>query len=66
MDQQSAKGMTVNERLAHFNLFEPFDAAAKSRDFTALVRVLLQAEFSEEQAKQTASDLLANPAIYGF
>jgi hypothetical protein len=66
MDQQSVEGMTVNERLAHFGLFEPFDTAARSRDLTALVQVLLRARFSQEQAKQTAVALLADPARYGF
>ena len=65
-DQQSVEGMTVNERLAHFGLFEHFDAAAKARDLAALVDVLLQAQLSEEQAKQTAGALVADPARYGF
>jgi hypothetical protein len=66
MDRQSVEGMTVNERLFHFGLFEAFDAAAKSLDLVAMVQVLRQAQFSEEQAKQTAGTVLADPARYGF
>ena len=63
---QSINGMTVNERLFHFGLFEPFDRAAKARDFAALVGVLVQAQFSQQQAEQTARTLLADPQRYGF
>ncbi|WP_024297001.1 hypothetical protein [Methylomicrobium lacus] len=66
MNEQSLEGMTVNERLFHLNLFESFDAAAKSRDFEAMVQVLLQARLSEQQANETAGAILANPVRYGF
>ncbi len=52
-------GMTVNERLAHFGLFEAFDAAISSRDFFAVASVLQQAKFTDEQAFETATAVLA-------
>ena len=66
MNEDTIEGMTVNERLLHFNLFESFDSAARSKSFAGLVEVLIQARFSEEQANHTASALLANPKLYGF
>ena len=63
--EQDIEGMTVNERLFHFGLVDHFDAAAKARDVPAMVRVLLQAHFSEEQAQFTANTFGANPGYYG-
>lgn len=56
MTEQSVEGMTVNERLFHFglSLIDQFDAAVISGDVSAIVRVLMQARFSEAQATQTA------------
>lgn len=59
-------GMTVNERLSHFELFEAFDSAVASRNLSAVVSVLLQAKLSEKQAHETASTVLANPSFYGL
>jgi hypothetical protein len=63
---ESVDGMTVNERLYHSGLIESFDLAAKSRDFGALVHLLVQAKLSEEQAEQTARGLLDDPKRYGY
>jgi len=63
--EQGIEGMTVNERLFHFGLVDHFDAAAKARDVSAMVRVLLQARFSEEQAQFTATTVAADPSYYG-
>ena len=65
-DQHDIAGMTVNERLAHFGLFGPFEAAVKSRDKSAVVSVLLQAKFTPQQAEYTASTLLQSPERYGL
>ena len=65
-EPQSVEGMTVNERLFHFGLFEAFEAAARDRDVPALVRVLLQAQLSEEQASWTATAVVTDPERYGF
>jgi len=64
--EQDIEGMTVNERLFHFGLASHFDAAARARDVSAMVRVLLQAQFSEEQAQFTANTIAANPGYYGY
>ena len=58
--------MTVNERLCHFRLFEAFDAAVLSGELAKVVAVLQRARFTEAQAHQTASTILADPARYGF
>ncbi len=66
MKESSVKGMTVNERLHHFGLVDRFDVAARSRDVPAMVHVLLEAQFSEAQASQTARAVAANPKRYGY
>ena len=66
MTEPSIQGMTVNERLFHFGLFESFDLAATARDHAGLVEVLLNAQFSKQQAEETATAVLGNPAYYGF
>lgn len=59
-------GMTVNERLHHFNLFPAFEAAAKARDRQRLIGILQEAKFTLAQAAETAAVLLANPKKYGY
>lgn len=59
-------GMTVNERLVHFGLLEAFDAAVRSKQLSSVVQVLIQAQLSEAQARQTAKAVLAAPQRYGF
>lgn len=61
MNDVSIEGMTVNERLFHFGLFEPFDQAVRSRSHAAIVQILVQACFSQEQAEQTADAVLEAP-----
>lgn len=51
-------GMTVNERLAHFRLFQQFDAAVAARDFEALVAVLIRARLDPQRASQSAAAIL--------
>lgn len=53
-NNEKYEGMTVNERLYALGLFPEFDRAATSRDRVALVRVLVKARLSEEQANSTA------------
>jgi hypothetical protein len=65
-DSDDIAGMTVNERLGHFKLFEAFDAAVDSRDVAAIIAVLLRAKFTDAQARRTASAVLSNPGAYGF
>ncbi|WP_434515227.1 hypothetical protein AB6Q56_00330 [Dechloromonas sp. ARDL1] len=66
IEESSVRSMTVNERLFHFGLFEPFDAAARARDVPLLTQVLLQAKLSKKQALQTAEAIVAAPKRYGF
>ena len=65
-DAQFIDGMTVNERLFHFGLFDEFDSAVRSGELLAIVRVLCNAKLSELQAHETATAILAFPARYGF
>ncbi|MCL2524470.1 MAG: hypothetical protein FWF20_01495 [Betaproteobacteria bacterium] len=60
MERQSVEGMTANERLFHFGLFEKFDGAVRTRNVQSVVQVLLLAQFSEEQALQTATAMMAD------
>jgi hypothetical protein len=59
-------GMTVNELLAHFGLFQAFDTAVESRKRSAVVEILRQAKLTEAAAQETASAVLANPSFYGL
>lgn len=63
-EEQLIAGMTVNER--RFGLLDLFDAAVRARDVPALVHVLVQAKFSEEQAARTAKAVAADPQRYGY
>ena len=58
--------MTVNERLYHFGLFSDFDAAVRARDKPAVIAVLLRAQFTPQQADNTATKVLAAPERYGY
>ena len=64
-DDTQIAGMTVNERLAHFGLFDAFDSAVKSRNPGAVINVLLRANLSVEQANETAVSVLAAPSYNG-
>ena len=63
---QSIHGMTVNERLVHLGLMTAFEEAMRTRKLESVVAVLRQAQFSQSQAEQTATSLLANPGRYGY
>ncbi|HJU23828.1 MAG TPA: hypothetical protein VJ891_15085 [Casimicrobiaceae bacterium] len=65
-DEQRINGMSVNERLAHLNLFPEFDAAIRSNDKQAVIDVLIKARFTVQQAEYTATTVLNNPRRYGF
>jgi hypothetical protein len=66
MNGESIEGMTVNERLWHFELFEEFGVAARNRDETKLIEILKAAKFSELQSSETARVLLSDPRKYGY
>lgn len=66
MSVEPIEGMTVNERLTHFGLIDAFDDAVRARDLAAVMDVLIQAEFSETQARETATAVLARPGRYGY
>ena len=65
-DDQFIEGMTVNERLHHFGLFDAFDSAIRSGELSAIQQVLTKAKFSEKQARETEEAVLASPATYGY
>lgn len=59
-------GMTVNERLFHLGLVEDFEAAIRSGQLPEVIQVLVRAQLSETQARQTAEAVLASPKRYGL
>jgi hypothetical protein len=65
-DLEYIAGMTVNERLAHFGLFQAFDSAVETRQLSAVVEVLRRAKLTETEAQETATAVLANPSFYGL
>ena len=60
----SLAGMTVNERLAARNLLGEWEAAATSRDRTAMLRLLQRVAVPD--ARAVLDTILADPARYGF
>jgi hypothetical protein len=59
-------GMTLNERLYHFGLFEAFDTAVEFRQLSSIIEILRRAKLTEAQAQETAAAVLANPSFYGL
>lgn len=60
------RAMTVNERLFAANLLKAFDAAARGRDKSEMIKILLEVQLSPDQAKETVSAILNDPAKYGL
>ena len=58
--------MTVNERLFNAGTLEAFDAAARRRDRSAMIRLLEEVQLMRAEAEQSVDTVLANPAKYGF
>ena len=58
--------MTVNERLFEANLMSEFDEAAKNRDKTKMIEVLLKVELSKSQAEETSQAIINKPSMYGY
>jgi len=65
-DEPNIAGMTVNERLGHFGLLLEFESAVRARDKSAVIAVLLKAEFTPQQAECTATTVLRAPRRYGY
>lgn len=59
-------GMTVNERLFALDLLPDFDQAALTRNKDELIKILLRARFSRQEALETTEALLLNPAKFGY
>jgi hypothetical protein len=59
-------GMNTNERLVAAGLFRRFQAAARSRDFDALVAVLQMVEIPHGDACGIAQRIVADPAKFGY
>jgi hypothetical protein len=66
MNEQSPKlsGMTVNERLSNVGTMDQWEAAARRRDRTTMVRLLAQVEVPTPE--RTVDAVLANPKKFGF
>ena len=57
-------GMTVNERLFEARLLEAFDAAARARDRSEMIRILTEVDVDD--AAGSADAILQRPEKYGF
>jgi hypothetical protein len=58
--------MTTNERLFAAGLIIAWDDAARARDRTRMVELLMAADVSRPAAEQIADEVLACPELYGF
>ena len=56
----------MNERLFACGLLDQFDTAAKKRDRSKMIELLMQTAATREQAESTVDTTLLNPAKYGF
>ena len=65
-DIDNIAGLTVNERLFHFGLFQAFDSTVESQQISDIIKVLRLAKFTEAEVQETASAIIANPSFYGF
>ena len=60
------RAMTVNERLFAAGLVNAFDAAARNREKSKMVEILLRVQLSPDQAEETATAFLNDPEKYGL
>jgi len=58
--------MTLNERLFLCGLLEAFDDAARRRDRTVMIALLIQVAATQEQAEETVDTTLRTPKNYGY
>jgi hypothetical protein len=61
VDEPVGSAMTVNQRLVHFGLLQPFEKAAEAGDWVAMVAVLVRAQLPEAEAWITAREVAADP-----
>ena len=65
-EHENFSGMTVNERLFVAGTIEQFDTAARHRDRSAMIALLLGVKLDEQQAADTTDAMLNNPTKYGY
>jgi hypothetical protein len=58
--------MTVNERLFACGLLDAWGEAARNRDRSQMIALLIQTAIEREQAERTTDAVLNNPEMYGF
>jgi hypothetical protein len=58
-------GMTVNERLFAFSLFDAWDEAVRERDRSQMIKILIQVAIESDQAERTTDAVLKNQKMYG-
>ena len=63
---EELSGMTVNERLFACGLLGAWGEAARDRDRSQMIALLLQTAIEREQAERTTDAVLKNPEMYGF
>ena len=59
-------GTTLNERLFAAGTLEQFDQAARTGDRASMLRLLVQVEIGEADARKTVEAILLNPKRYGY
>jgi hypothetical protein len=66
MPEPDYGAMTVNERLFVAGTLDLFDSAARASDRDSMVKLLMQVEIEEKEARQIIETILSNPKKYGF
>jgi hypothetical protein len=61
MEMTAGDAMSMNQRLVHFGLLQPFEKAAQAGDWVAMVAVLVKAQVPEPQAWQAAREIAEHP-----
>ena len=62
----AGKGMTVNERLHHWQLLDDFEKAIKSKNAKQARDLLIYSGLTHDQARDTVHAILKDPGYYGY
>lgn len=63
---EDLSGMTVNERLFALNKHANFDNAITTGDIDGAIEILESCYLAKETATSTVTEILNNPAMYGY
>jgi hypothetical protein len=66
LSDKELSGMTVNERLFTCSLLDAWDEAARERDRSQMITILIQVAIESDQAEKITDAVLKKQKMYGF